>query len=102
MEKKITQLFCELIDYELTPDKIIQYLQYAYAVGYDKGIKDQKAKHSNNLEIPILQLDDKKKVIKKWPSIREACRVLEISSINSLLVAIKKKRKSCGFYWRAA
>jgi hypothetical protein len=77
------------------------YIRMAYAAGLDDGIKLQRVKHANNMQKPVIQINEDRKHIKTWNSINEACRAFHVSK-SAIRTAMKTKNKSCGFYWRAA
>lgn len=84
-----------------TPEKLAYYMQLAFAVGFDAGIKEQREKHANHMQRAVIQLDDKGREVARYDSCGEAGRAVTRAK-SGIIGAIKKGQKCGGYFWKYA
>lgn len=87
------------ISSEFKPETFITYLHLAFAVGYDKGMNDEKRKHANNMSKAVVQIDKYGNEVQKFNSCTDAGRAVDKAK-NTIARAAKLNSKCAGYYWR--
>ena len=74
----------------------------AYRIGLKKSLKGKNNYYSRTLMIPINQYSLDGNFIKRWNSISEASKELNLYHSNIIAVCKNKKRTAGGFIWKYA